>query len=204
VPFSCVFASVLVGFRLSSTAWQAALAFVLLMSEVGTYAMVGALLSAPYAFAYGCLAAGYVLLISRYETPRAGSAAQLRDTGKLSLTLGVLSLILAFIPAVGLVLGVLAVFHGVRTKEGYGQAVARPTSARIGAALGALCIFWWLFAFAVYLASGRGWLKQHARAADFSCGSGWATRYASAGSTASAAPPIRSPIRALPTMRQET
>jgi hypothetical protein len=160
VPSASLLASLLLGFRLSSRAWQGPLFSVLLMSEIGTYAMGLALFSAPYAFAYGSFGAAYVLLIRRYETALPESTDPLRNTGKLSLTLGVLSLALVFIPPVGLVLGGLAIFHGLRTrKQDYGQALARPTSAKVGAALGALCVLFWLFALGVYIAAGHGWLR---------------------------------------------
>jgi hypothetical protein len=123
----------------------------------GTYGMVAALTSVPYAFLYGTLAGAYMLVISKNVSgPYVGRKP--RDSGKMSLVFGIAGLILILVPFVGTILSMIAIYWAVRDLRHKTDEVSRrPVAAIVGAVLGSLGVLFLIFSFAVYFAAGRGW-----------------------------------------------
>jgi hypothetical protein len=158
VAASSILGSVSLSLRLTSHNWLRPLMFLLAALDVSTYAMGAALASVPYAFLSGVLGGAYVLAVSRREVPRLEPANQLRDKAKMSTTFGILSLIFALVPFLGAALGAAAIFYGIKAlRESRGETSGKMVLAKAGVAMGGLCVFFWLFSLAVYVAASYGW-----------------------------------------------
>lgn len=158
VAASSILGSVFLSIRLTSHNWLRPLMFLLAAMDVSTYAMGAALASVPYAFLCGVLGGAYVLALPRREIPGLEPAKQFRDKAKMSATFGVLSLIFALVPFLGVALGAAAIFYGIRAlRESRGETSGKIILARAGVAMGGLCVFFWLFSLVVYVAASYGW-----------------------------------------------
>jgi hypothetical protein len=148
--------ALLLAIHLNSTAGP--LLFMLSSLEIGTYALGPAIVSVPYAFTYGVIIGVYLLILRRTNPIRPQPQIGLVNGARLSLGFGVLGLLFVFIPFVGAVLSGLALLYGIRAMRSKEATSRHLPSAKIGAALGALCIAFWLFSFVVYLAARFGWV----------------------------------------------
>lgn len=152
---SVVLGSVYASLRTSHGLAQVPMGLFFRMLEIGTYAGGFAVLSTPIALTYGALAGAYVLLISRRSAPPTLPNRAAPNAGSTPLLLGILSIVFAVIPFLGLGMGAFAVFYGLKARDG--PELSRPASAVGGAVLGGLCIVFWVFSFGVFLAGRSGW-----------------------------------------------
>jgi hypothetical protein len=119
--------------------------------DISTYALIPATYGAPFSFLSGILAGAYLSVISRRAVGSGETVAYSSDGSKLSLVLGILSLIFFFVPLVGVALGIAAVVCGIRAWHlRTRHSVAPLVFATIGIMAGAFCACVWVSSFVFY------------------------------------------------------
>lgn len=134
-----------------------------LTMEISFYAISAVTRGTVYfVLLYGAIGGLYALVMPRELIPDVGAEGWPSHAGSKSLLLALLGVLFLPIPPVGMAVSALAVLYGLRGEgeaRGSGAAGAK-CSGRVGTALGALCLIFWMYSFAMFEAASHGWLKR--------------------------------------------